>query len=421
MLKKIPFYAVFVFVIVAACFITAQITYNETDKQWKSEIDRLVTTPEGELSDKVTEVSETVNVYSLYTADAQELADGAARGYVEGLDDRFAMYLSAEEYGEYNEFLNNASDKGIGVSTIYDSECEGVYVINVYKGSPAEQSGIVPGDVIVSVAGESVKELGYFKVMNILGKDDEADSVTLGVRKHNGRIENYSILKSEVSSGNMTGRSIKVGDEKVGVICVSRFGNSPAGEVKIFEEILASLVTEGCERFIIDLRNNSGGNIETVSRLLDCFLRDGPVFTVKYNSGMENTVVANTGKTKLPYPYIFAAVVNENTVCEAEVFASVLSSAADVKLFGVTTYGKASVQSIYELESGGAVSLTHAKYLPVGSEDFDGVGISPLEENRVDLTEEQKMSFSILKDEQDLQLQAAAKYLVGLEKKEFYD
>ena len=421
MFKKFPFYAIYVFVLVAACFITAQITYNETDKQWKNEIDRLITTPGNTLTDKVLEVSETVNVHSLYLAETDVLTDGAAKGYVEGLGDRFAMYLSAEEYEEYKVFLSNASNKGIGISTIYDSECEGVYVINVYKGSPAEQSGMVPGDIITHVGDHSVKELGYFKVMNILGKDDEADSVSLTIRKHNGKFEHYEIQKSEVATRNITGRAIQVGENKVGVITINRFGNSPAGEVKIFEEILAGLVMEGCERFVIDLRNSSGGNIETVSQLLDCFLRDGPVFTVKYNSGVENTVVANTGKTKLPYPYMFACLVNENTVCEAEVFAKVLSNAADVKLFGVTTYGKASVQSIFELESGGAVSLTHAKYVPVGSEDFEGIGISPLEENYVDLTDEQKMSFAILKDEEDTQLQAAAGYLCGLEKIEFYD
>ena len=421
MFKKFPFYAIYVFVLVAACFVTAQITYNETDKQWKNEIDRLITTPGNVIMDKVLDVSETVNVHSLYSADIDLLTDGAAKGYVEGLDDRFAMYLSAEEYEEYNDFLSNASNRGIGISTLYDSECEGVYVINVYKGSPAEQSGMVPGDIITHIGEDSVKDLGYFKVMNTLGKDDEAESVALTVRKHNGKFESYEIQKSEVTTRNITGRAVRVGTDKVGVIAISRFGNSPAGEVKIFEDILASLVMEGCERFVIDLRNNSGGNIETVSQLLDCFLRDGPVFTVKYNSGVENTVVANTGKTKLPYPYMFACLVNENTICEAEVFAKVLSNSANVTLFGVTTYGKASVQSIFELESGGAVSLTHAKYVPVGSEDFEGIGISPLEENYVDLTDEQKMSFAILKDEEDTQLQTAAAYLCGLKKMEFYD
>lgn len=425
MLKKFPFYAVYVFILVAACFITAQITYNETDKQWKNEIDRLVTTPGSLLTDKILDVSETVNVYSLYSADTEDLTDGAAKGYVQGIDDRFAMYISAEEYMEYNDFISHASDKGIGISTIYDSTCEGVYVINVYKGSPAEQSGMVPGDIITHVGDVPVKKLGYFSVMNILGKDDETESVKLTVRKHSGKLEQYEIQRREVSAVNMAGRSITVRENgngtKIGVIAINRFGSSPAGEVAFFEDILESLVKEGCERFVIDLRNNPGGNIETVSQLLDCFLRDGPVFTVKYNSGLENTVVANTGKTKLPYPYMFAVLVNENTVCEAEVFAKVLSNAAGVQLFGVTTYGKASVQSLFELESGGAVSLSHAKYIPVGSEDFDGIGISPLEENYVDLTVEQKMSFAILKDEEDTQLQTAAKYLCGLEKKEFYD
>lgn len=422
MLKKIPLYSILVFVFVAACFLTAQITYNETDKQWKNEIERLISTSESELSESLLDVSETVNENSLYKGTENSLADGISKGYVEALDDRFAMYLTVDDYKEYVSFRNHASDRGIGVSTLYDSQREGIYVISVYKGSPAEQSGMVPGDIITHVDGIPVAKLGYFRVMNILGMDEVISKVNLTAKKHDGTYVRYDIQKGQVSVQNITGKSVVADDGsrmKVGIITINRFGSIPEDEVKNFETILASLVMEGCERFVIDLRNNPGGNIETVSQLLDCFLRDGPVFTVVYNSGVEKTVVANSGKTKLPYPYMFAILVNENTVCEAEVFAKALSNASEAQLFGMPTYGKATVQGLHELTNGGAVSLSYAKYIPVASEDFDKTGIVP--ENRVDLSVEQKMSFTTLSEDNDTQLQAAVKYLCGLEKKEFYD
>ena len=104
--------------------------------------------------------------------------------------------------------------------------------------------------------------------------------------------------------------------------------------------MLRSLITSDCEKFVIDVRNNSGGSIEAISRILDFLTPEGSMFAITDKMGATNTI--NSDANSVPYP--LAVLVNERTVCGAEVFASVLSAGETTKLFGTKTYGKASTQ-----------------------------------------------------------------------------
>lgn len=409
MLKKVPFLSIIVFVIVAACFLASLITYVETDKFWKNEVDRLLVSSRRETTKDLSELMDTVGNNYVYPTESSVLAEGVMKGYVDALPDRFSMYMDEKSYQDFKAFENSASNEGIGVSTLYDSTREGLYIINVYKGSPAEQSGIVPGDIITHIDGSFVGNMGYYSVMYKLGGGREDDKVELAVRKLDGHSDVLNITRSKVASEGITHE--KLGDG-VGFVRISRFG---IGDESAFKAALESLIRAGCEKFVLDVRNNPGGDIETVSRILDFVLGDGPVFTVADKSGATNTFTSDT--SALPYP--IAVLVNENTVCEAEVFAKALSNFGAATLFGVPTYGKASSQSVYPLSNGGAASISTLKYALVGSEDFDGIGIIP--DVTVALSDELKSRFTTITHAEDSQLQAAVDYIKTKKIFDFHD
>ncbi len=399
-MKKLPSYLlVLVFVFVSACFLTYQITYTMTDNLWKNRIDDMLASSAPDVSDGLSELSETVARNYLYTADEQTLENGVKDGYVLSLPDNFSMYMDKQEYRNYLDFETSSNNVGVGVNTLYDSRLSGINIINVHKGSPAESSGIVPGDIITHVNSSPVGELGYYGVMKLLGTGSENEKVTLTVRKRTNVDVSLVLSKTKITSERIEGKRMKNG---IGLIKISAF---ETGDEESFKEELEHLITAGCEKFVIDVRNNSGGSLEAISRILDFLSGDGTMFTVTDKSGAKNTITSDANSA----PYPLAVLVNERPVCGAEAFAAVLSENELAKLFGVTTYGKASNQSVFTLSDGGAVSLSTTKYLPAYYGDFDGVGVVP--DETVDLSDDVKLRFTTLSDEEDAQLQAAIEYL----------
>lgn len=399
-MKRIPsFLLILVFVFVSACFLTYQITYTMTDNFWKSRIDDMLTTADPDVSDGFSELSETVSKNYLYPVDEKTLTDGVMKGYVQALPDDFSMYMDEGEYKCYFDFENAANNIGIGVNTMYDSSLDGICIINVYKGSPAESAGIVPGDLIVAVNGTPVKQLGYYGVMAELGTGSEGEKVDVTVRKSEGTDVLLNLSKSKVDVKRIEGQRLK---NKIGLITIAGF---EIGDEEIFKEEMRTLITSDCEKFIIDVRNNSGGSIETISKILDFLVPEGNMFTITDKSGAKNTIVSDANS--VPYP--LAVIVNERTVCGAEVFASVLSSAEITRVFGVQTYGKASNQSVFKLSGGGAVSLSTTKYMPFPEVDLDINGVVP--DETVELPDEAKSRFTTISPDEDSQLQAAIEYL----------
>ncbi len=396
LLQGIP---VLAFIFVSACFLTYQITYTMTDNMWKDRVDDMLKSSQADVSGGLSELSETVATNYLYPVDEETLTDGVMDGYVEALPDNFSMYMDSEQYRSFIDFETAANNIGTGVNTLYDSTLEGICVINVYKGSPAEAAGIVPGDMITHVDGVPVKQLGYYGVMAELGTGSESENVAVTVRKRTNVDVTQVLSKTKVSASRIEGERL---GNNIGRITISGF---ETGDEEQFKEVLRTLITRNCEKFVIDVRNNSGGSIEAISRILDFLTPEGNMFTITDKSGAKNTITSDANS--VPYP--LAVLVNERTVCGAEVFAAVLSSSDITRVFGVPTYGKASNQSVHKLSEGGAVSLSTTKFVPSQSEDFDSVGVVP--DEMVDLSDDAKLRFTTLADEEDVQLQAAVEYL----------
>ena len=148
MQKIVRYLPILLFVLVAACFLTFQITYNETDSRWRERVSDMLATDSKETNEGLSGLTGVVNEHYLYEVKGETMSEGAMTGLVRALPDNFSMYMNQKEYQNFLAFRNSNNSTGIGISALYDSSKDGIYVVNVYKGSPAELAGIVPGDDI---------------------------------------------------------------------------------------------------------------------------------------------------------------------------------------------------------------------------------------------------------------------------------
>ena len=399
MKKFLPHTAVMLFVFVAACFLTYQITFTETDKFWKEKIDGMLATDTSAMSKSLGELADAVGERCIYEINPENSSDAVKDGYVSSLGDRYSMYMDIDEHNNYLSFAEETSNVGLGVSTLYNAEHDGICVMNVFEGSPAEKKGIVPGDMILTVDGEDVSKLGYYGAMCRLGLGDAGDAIKLGIRKHDGSVAELELEKNEVNVKNIKVENLK---NSIGFIRIESFEK---GSMDDFKSGLESLLKSGCERFVIDVRNNTGGDIEEIYSILDFLIGEGNLFTIYTKTGAADTRVSK--HKSVPYP--MAVLVNERTVCGAEVFAGTLSAFDIAELVGTKTCGKATVQTLTEFSDGSAVSLSTVKYVIGTSIDFDAKGLVPGIE--APLSQEALMRFTALKKAEDTQLQTAVAYL----------
>lgn len=359
----------------------------------------MLATDSSEMSKSLGELADAVGERYIYETDAAVASDGVKDGYVHALGDKYSMYMDTEELNNYLAFTHETSNIGVGVTTVYNSDVDGICIMNVCKGSPAESKGIVPGDIILEIDGNYVKNLGYYGSMCKLGLGDSGDEVTLRVRKIDGSTKDVTIVKNKVNVKSVTSANLK---NRIGLIRIESFDK---GCMDSFKSQLETLLKSGCEKFVIDVRNNTGGSIDEIYSMLDFLIGEGNLFTVYRKTGAADTRVSKN--KSVPYP--MAVLVNERTACGAEVFAGVLSSFDMAQLIGTRTYGKATVQTLVELSDGSAVSLSTVKYVVGTSTDFDGKGLAP--DIEVVMPDEMLAKFTTLSRNDDVQLQAAVEYL----------
>lgn len=160
---------------------------------------------------------------------------------------------------------------------------------------------------------------------------------------------------------------------------------------------------QGAERLVFDVRNNGGGFLDELTRLLDYLLPEGPIFRSQTKAGRETVVSSDAGCVEMP----MAVLVNENTYSAAELFAAELQEWDWGEVVGVQTFGKGFSQQTFPLLNGGAVNLSTAKYFTGQGNCLIGVGLTP--DRVVELDEEQaaKLRARILDPAEDPQLQAA--------------
>lgn len=321
-----------------------------------------------------------------------ELVDSALKGYVAGLGDEYTELMTAKEYEELEQELSEYVGIGIYVGQSLDGEA--VILAPVGDESPAFKAGIKAYDVIVKVNGEDVTGLELEEVTNkIKGKEGTKVKITVdrdGEEKE-FEVERKSIKVSEIKYEML--------DNNIGYIDFDSFTETAHTE---FANAYKDLKKQGAKKLIIDLRDNTGGYVETAEAILDMFLNKGETeYITVDNKGNEVTTTAKGNKV-IDMPVVL--LTNEYTASASEIMAGCLKDHGLVTIVGTKTYGKGVIQSVFPiLDNSAYLKITTMKYMTPNKNEINKVGIEP--DKVVELDEE------TLDDKLDNQMEEAIKIL----------
>lgn len=330
--------------------------------------------------------------------DDEKLLDSLARAYIDTLGDRFAGYMNAEEYSKSN-LHSEGKNIGIGI-TVSDTGEGQMKVIAVEKGGPAEKAGVLAGDLIINVAGKSVKDAGYEEsVKNMQGKEGTLCVFTV---RRGETTRDFSIKREEFDTVSVEYRKIGT----TGYIRIEGFHNNTDEQ---FRAAVEELVKQGVKGLIFDVRNNGGGTLDSVSHMIDLLVPKGDIVSVTGKNG-KTKVLYTSDEKEIDLPMV--VLVNGNSASASELFAAALRDYEKAILIGTKTFGKGVMQRTYELGDGSAVRVTVGLFNPPKGENFNDKGLEP--DIVVELTEEQQENFESLTDETDPQIQAALEALLDV-------
>lgn len=310
--------------------------------------------------DKLAEIQEYIDTYYLDEYDSDALAEGMYKGYVQGLEDPYSVYMDSEEYDSWKA---TATGDYSGIGVTFTEDDKGRYVIlSVAPDSPAERAGIKEGDFILTVNGNEY-EVSDVMAAEIRGK--EGTEVTLEIYR-NGEKKEYRITREKITTKSVEAEML---DDKTGYIKISSFVNSTGED---FERELKNIEKKGAESLILDLRDNGGGLVDQCVSVADQFLDEGVVCYVQDKNGNSETYDAEDGKTDLKT----VILVNENSASASEILAAALQDNG-YEIVGKNTFGKGVIQTTIEMSDGSALKLTIMEYLSPDKHKVNKVGVKP--------------------------------------------
>ena len=332
--------------------------------------------------------------------EALDARQAAINGILDALGDEHTVFIDAERYRLGSEDIGG-SFEGIGATV---NIVEGaIVIIRPFSGSPAEQSGIRAGDIILEVNGESTEGWSLEQAVAVI-RGPRGTDVELLVRHADDEEELIVVTRDRivvpsVESLPITDRSGQpVAD--IGYVLISQFTERTRNELI---DLLDAAHNAGLDKLIIDLRGNPGGllraTVETTGELMD----EGVVLRQIDREGEEEIFRDSAGGAGLELQLVL--LINEGSASGAEVMAAALRDQGRAVLIGTTTTGKGTVNIPRQLSDGSVLYVSIARYLTPGSEPVEGVGIAPDIEIAIPDTG--------FEAGQDIQLFVAIEYLRG--------
>jgi len=304
-----------------------------------------------------------------------ELSNGSLQGMVKQLrksneEDHYSEYFSPEALASFNQEIEGHFS---GIGTTVAPAKKGLRVMTVFPRSPADEAGIKPGDVIVSVEGESLAGQSLTEATKKI-KGPEGTQVTLGVRDgKSGKVRELKITRAEVELPNVSGSVKKVDGKKLGYVRMLSF--SEAAHAQLAKGI-EKVEKEGAEGVVLDLRHNPGGLLEEAVLSANVFLPKDEVVVSTKSRTKGDSVHKTPGDAISDLPVV--VLVDGGTASAAEILAAALADDAGSTVVGTRTYGKGLFQEERELANGGALKLSVGEFFtPKGVNLAKSHGIHP--------------------------------------------
>lgn len=350
------------------------------------------------VEDKITEIETLVQKYYLNEIDAEQVENYLYKGMIAGLDDAYAAYYTKEEYQSMMD-STNGSYYGIGVEMSQNMTTGIITITRVFEGSPAEEAGLLPGDVIYKVQDTEVTGEDLTKVVSMV-KGAEGTTVPISVaREGESDYLTFDVERRTIEISTVEHRML---DGNIGYISIASFDDVTVNQ---FLTALEDLENQGETALIIDLRNNGGGLVSSAGSILDRLLPEGLIVYTEDKYGNREELKSDAENY---FDKPLAVLVNGNSASASEIFAGAIKDYGIGTLVGTQTFGKGIVQKVYPLSDGTAVKLTVSKYYTPKGNNIHGIGITPDVEVELDADVANAIT---IPEEKDNQLQKAVEIL----------
>ena len=354
-----------IFIVLTTCIIslimgsliTRQSSNNNklsTIKEDNSNINEIIKTYESIIKDYNGEINE------------DDLVNGAVKGMLDSIGDKHTSFIDEDESSTFNATLDGEF-KGLGLEIVKLNDGN-ILVVRVFEDSPADAAGIKAGDIITGVDDK-------------LATDMSTSEFSTYVRNKNGNVliyitRNEEKLSFDIKTSSVTIKSVysdtyELDNKKIGYLSVSIFASNTYEQ---FKKELENLEKSGIDSLIIDLRDNSGGHLEIVKKMISLFL-DSSHIIYQTDDGGKIEKFYSTGKETKKYKIIILA--NNNSASASEIMMGALKEEYGATIVGETSYGKGSVQELRTLSNGSQYKITIKKWLTPKGNCIDNIGIKP--------------------------------------------
>lgn len=388
------FISIGIIIACVASFVTSFYLKNYYEKNYYILTDKISSESGKSVKDLTTILSDfrkIIDEYYIGDVDEERMINETIKGYVNGLDDEYSQYMTADEWEEYQlQALGNYV--GIGIYMSEDEE-KNVVVVSSIEDSPAEKIGLLEGDIIVEVNGESVLGLGSSIVSSKI-KGEEGTKVSIKILRGVEYIS-YDVERKAIKVYKVKGNLI---DNNIGYIELSTFDEGCSDE---FKKEFKNLKSQGANKLIIDLRNNTGGLVTEALSIADMILPKDETMLITVDSKNNKDIEKSMSNPIINMDIV--VLVNEYSASASEILVGALQDNNKAKIVGKNTFGKGVIQTVLSLKNGSILKLTTAEYYTPNETKINKIGIKP--DVEVELIDDE--------NEVDEQLEAAKKLLTN--------
>lgn len=297
--------------------------------------------------------------------DENELIEGAIKGMFDSIGDPYTLYMNAEEYSDLMTRTQGVYG-GIGV-IVTPGEDGHVTVVSPIENTPGEKAGLIPGDRIISVNGETISGDKLDYAVDLMKGEPGTEIILSILRDGKNEMFDVSITREEIRLETVRSEIVE-GD--IGYIRISMFDEQTAED---FKEHLQTLEKKNVKGIILDLRNNPGGLLDECVKIADEILGEQVIVYTEDRYGNRNVEKSDKRQIKLP----ITVLVNKGSASASEILAGAIKDGKKGKIVGTTTFGKGIVQQVKPLADGTGFKYTVSEYFTPNGTNIHGTGIEP--------------------------------------------
>ncbi|KAB7673038.1 PDZ domain-containing protein [Bacillus sp. B1-b2] len=298
--------------------------------------------------------------------DTGDLVNGAIDGMFTALEDPYSVYMNEEEAASFQQSISS-SFEGIGAEI--QQMDDRIMVVTPIKGSPAEEAGIKPNDIILTVDGKSLQGMSSSEAV-LLIRGEKGTTVQLEIERNGSSTPlKISIVRDTIPIDTVYG---ELGEDGIAKIQITSFSEHTSSELVT---LLNEYSEKGMKGIVLDLRQNPGGLLEEVKKIASLFVPNGEIiYEIEHKNGtIDKVTSSNSNNIDIP----LVVLIDSGSASASEILAGAVSQSAEIPLVGVTSFGKGTVQTAKTFTDGSNIKYTIDKWLTPNGSWIHEKGIEP--------------------------------------------